>query len=106
MRLGGTWDCHAANGGAITSTITILAEDTSKAWTNMTTGEVEFLDGTTFHRINTDLTEAIQARIVTNLTSACQSGTCELRIDYSTDNSTWLQLGSVGEVFVLLPKFY
>lgn len=64
-------------------------------WTNMPAALTE-LRGVTFYRTRYDMTQVTQARIVA-FVSTVGSANAQLRVQYSTDASTWAYLdGSAG----------
>ncbi|MGH7196846.1 MAG: carbohydrate binding domain-containing protein [Candidatus Saccharimonadales bacterium] len=69
-------------------------------WTNMPAALTEFL-GQTSSRTKFDLSDAAQVRLVANVKTAGATGS-ELRVQYSTDQSTWNYLdGGTGPSTVI-----
>jgi hypothetical protein len=67
----------------------------SPTWTNQPAALTE-LFGTTVGRLKADLAGAAQVRLLTNVATA-GTGAAELRVQYSTDQSSWTYLdGSAG----------
>lgn len=87
--LGGT------GGGAGNFVLPFLADGDTHEWTNMPAALTEFL-GVTSHRTKADLTEVEEVRLVVNVQTAGVAG-AKLRVQYSTDESTWNYLdGGTG----------
>ena len=76
--------------------VSFVDDVTAAAWTNQPSSLTELL-GTTTNRTKYDLTNVTQARIVVNLSAVSASSGAELRVQYSTDQSTWNYLdGGTG----------
>lgn len=74
-------------GVKLPSIVTFLGADTVLTWTDMPAALTE-LFGSTAYRTKADLSNVSQARIVARVESA-GAGSAELRVQYSTDQSSW-----------------
>jgi hypothetical protein len=95
------WSSGGAAGGGgglnIPEVVSLLASSNVVAWTDMPAALTDFLGITnTTVRHKLDLTAATQVRLVARMATA-GSVNAELRMQYSTDESTWLYMdGSTG----------
>ena len=87
-------DLHAAtpHGGSPPTPVNIPLI-CAAIWTNMPAALAEFLV-TNSYRTKADLTNATQCRVIANLTAVGGSATAEIRIQYSLDGTTFLDLGT------------
>jgi parallel beta-helix repeat protein len=82
-------DCIGSGGSTtdvVSETITFLAAS-SVTWSSMPAALTELL-GNTRQRVKVDLTNATQMRLLANISTAGAAGS-ELRVQYSTDQSSW-----------------
>jgi parallel beta-helix repeat protein len=88
-------DCLGTGGGGgapdVAETVTFFAAS-SVTWTDMPAALTELL-GNTRQRTKVDLTNITEARLIVNLPTA-GAATAEMRLQYSTDQSTWNYLDS------------
>jgi hypothetical protein len=80
--------------GVLTNLFTFLADATQLTWNNQPAALTEIVG--TNRRIRVDLTNAIEARLSVNVTTA-GANNAQLRVQYSTDQATWNYLdGGTG----------
>lgn len=81
-----------AGGGA--AIVPFLHDSAVSVWTNMPAAKTE-LFGVTTHRTKVDLTNVTGVTFVVNVQTAGVAGS-KLRVEYSTDESTWAALQATG----------
>lgn len=76
------------------ASLTVLADGAAVAWLGQPIVLTEFLGGTR-HRLKSDLSKFIKARLIVNVVFSGFDG-AELRVQYSTDQSSWFYLDGLA----------
>ncbi len=81
---------------SVTESISVITPGATNISWAVPASQTEF-NGATRNRIRTDLTNANQMRLVVRIATAGLSGS-KLRVQYSTDESTWNDISTSGDV--------
>jgi hypothetical protein len=90
LRGDGSFASPPGGGGQVPRTV--LREGALRTWTNQGAGPTELAVA---FRTRQDLTGAADARLTFETTTSVAGGTAALCMDYSTDGTTWIEIGRV-----------
>ena len=89
-----SWVTPAGGGGGLSQILITLWQDAAlTAWTNMPAAETEFRNVLNT-RTKLDLTTATQSRVIARV-GVAPAANAKIKVQYSTDESTWVDLCSV-----------